>query len=152
MLTFCHFQWLFSTFCLPIRIYRIIGITWLQNHLYRWVFRCVRSLALGQTCSEVEAAPIRRPRLWATREVRTPKDRKRKNRTASGGWAVIQYTTLQYTTGNITCAHRGNHRVRKQGAHEHINKKETSLSQHQHYMLHIKMFTWKGISAMVLAK
>lgn len=37
------------------------------------------------TCSEVEAAPISRPRLWATREVRIPKERKRKKRPASGG-------------------------------------------------------------------
>lgn len=38
-----------------------------------------------QTCREVEAAPISRPRLCATRDVRTPRDRKRKKRAASGG-------------------------------------------------------------------
>lgn len=124
ILTFCHFWWLFSTFWPPHLNSPHHRNYMTTNHLYRWVFRCVRWFAIGQTCSEVEAAPIKRPRLWATREVRTPKDRKRKKRPASGGWAVIQYTRLQYTTGNITCAHGGNHRVRKLGAHEHTKKKK----------------------------
>lgn len=73
------------------------------GHTQVSVCKVTQVRSVEPTCSEVEAAPISRPRLWATREVRTPRDRKRKKRPASGGWAVIQYTILQYTTGNTTC-------------------------------------------------
>lgn len=54
------------------------------------------------TCKEVEAAPMRRPRDWATRAVEVDKAMKSRYRTASGGCSVIQYTILQYMMGQIT--------------------------------------------------
>lgn len=47
------------------------------------------------TCREVEAAPMRSPRDWATRAVAVARAEKRRKRVASGGWPVIQYTMLQ---------------------------------------------------------
>lgn len=48
-----------------------------------------------QTCREVEAAPMRSPRDWATRAVAVARAEKSRKRVASGGWPVIQYTMLQ---------------------------------------------------------
>lgn len=47
------------------------------------------------TCREVEAAPMRSPRDWATRAVAVARAEKSRKRVASGGWPVIQYTMLQ---------------------------------------------------------
>lgn len=50
---------------------------------------------LGCTCREVEAAPISRPKDWATSEVMVPRAANSTKRTASDGCDVIQYTMLQ---------------------------------------------------------
>lgn len=54
------------------------------------------------TCKEVEAAPIKRPKDWATKAVAMAKAEKSRKRLVSAGWPVIQYTMLQYTTGHTT--------------------------------------------------
>jgi hypothetical protein len=51
--------------------------------------------SLAVTCRDVEAAPMSRPRDWATSEVMVPNAAKRTKRTASDGCDVIQYTMLQ---------------------------------------------------------
>lgn len=55
------------------------------------------------TCKDVDAAPISSPSDCATSDVSVPKARKRMKRTASEGCDVIQYTILQYATGNTIC-------------------------------------------------
>lgn len=47
------------------------------------------------TCKEVDAAPIRSPRDWATKAVEVARAEKSRKRVASGGCPVIQYTMLQ---------------------------------------------------------
>lgn len=54
------------------------------------------------TCRDVDAAPMSRPRDWATRAVDVDKAIKSRYRLASGGCSVIQYTILQYIIGHIT--------------------------------------------------
>lgn len=54
------------------------------------------------TCKEVEAAPIKSPKDWATKAVAMAKAEKSRKRLVSAGWPVIQYTMLQYTTGHTT--------------------------------------------------
>lgn len=61
---------------------------------------------LGYTCKEVDAAPISRPKDWATSEVMVPRAANNTKRTASDGCDVIQYTMLQYATGNMICKDR----------------------------------------------
>ena len=54
------------------------------------------------TCREVDAAPMSRPRDWATRAVDVDRAMKSRYLTASGGCSVIQYTMLQYMMGQST--------------------------------------------------
>lgn len=54
------------------------------------------------TCRELEAAPIKSPKDWATKAVAVAKAEKSRKRLVSAGWPVIQYTMLQYTTGHTT--------------------------------------------------
>ncbi len=56
----------------------------------------------SHTCREVDAAPMRSPRDWATRAVEVDRAIKSRYLPASGGWFVIQYTILQYIIGQIT--------------------------------------------------
>ncbi|TNN34679.1 hypothetical protein EYF80_055155 [Liparis tanakae] len=62
----------------------------------------MKKTASTRKSTEGEAAPTRRPRDWATSAVQTDSATNSRKRPASGGCSVIQYTMLQYSTGQST--------------------------------------------------